>query len=478
MLFASHEFIFFFLPTVLLGYWLLAGRSDALTRVWLVLASLFFYGWWDAQYVPLLVGSILFNFFVGRMILGRPLGSNAARLWMILGVAGNLALLGYFKYANFFLDNLNLAYDTGLRIEEIILPLGISFFTFTQIAYLVDCWRGQAKRDDLSSYAFFVTFFPHLLAGPILHHAAIMPQVQRFARDRFSADLALGLTIFAFGLFKKVMLADSVAAYGAEFFNELEPNQPPPGFFLAWQIALASGLQLYFDFSGYSDMAIGLARMFGVNFPINFHSPFKATSMLDYWRRWHITLTNFLRHYLFHPMGGTRKGALRGYINIFIVMFVTGVWHGAGWTFAVWGAVNGVLMVINMLWLNVCKNGYARPLPPFFAWLLTFIVLFTARMIYFSPDMNTAFSVIGSMYGLHGWGETGSLTGWILCALLLAIALGLPNVLEMTGYQGMKPASPWLEWSLRRRWGLMTGAALGISALFFIWAAEFLYFQF
>jgi D-alanyl-lipoteichoic acid acyltransferase DltB (MBOAT superfamily) len=300
MLFNSYEFLFLFLPITLLGFHLIGKQGHHRVAIaWLVGASLFFYGWWNPAYLNLMLFSILFNYSIGISLsstLGRKLSSKTI---LTIGVATNLAVLGYYKYANFFVDNLNALSDSNLILHKVILPLAISFFTFQQIAYLVDAYRGKAREYSFLHYCLFVTFFPQLIAGPIVHHKDMLPQ---FAKDAVyklrSKNLAIGITIFTLGLFKKVVLADGVSVYATPVFNAAEAGMILT-FFEAWTGALAYTFQLYFDFSGYSDMAIGIARMFGIRLPLNFNSPYKATSIIDFWRRWHITLSRFLRDYLY-----------------------------------------------------------------------------------------------------------------------------------------------------------------------------------
>jgi D-alanyl-lipoteichoic acid acyltransferase DltB (MBOAT superfamily) len=399
VLFNSFAFIGLFLPVTLLGFFLIARRSTRLAALWLGLASLFFYGWWDARYVGLLLASITGNYLVGRAILrARECGAReASKAWLVLGIAANLALLFYFKYADFFISTLNAALDTGLPLLHLVLPLGISFFTFTQIAFLVDTARGEAKEYDPVHYLFFVTNYPHLIAGPILHHKEVMPQFEDPRCYRVSwEDVAVGLTIFAIGLAKKVLIADEIAQYVSPVFDDTRD----PHFFLAWGAVLAYTLQLYFDFSGYSDMAIGLARMFGVRFPLNFDSPYKARSVIDFWRRWHMTLSRFLRDYLYVPLGGNRLGRVRRHVNLFVTMLLGGLWHGAGWTFVVWGALHGLYLIVNHGWRAL--RGPAAGPAGIWAWGLTFLAVMVGWVFFRARDLSVAFDMLQGMAGLNG----------------------------------------------------------------------------
>jgi D-alanyl-lipoteichoic acid acyltransferase DltB (MBOAT superfamily) len=317
-------------------------------------------------------------------------------------------VLGYFKYANFFLDNANALFGTGLSLGEIILPLGISFFTFTQIAFLVDAWQGKAEEYSLTHYALFVTYFPHLIAGPILHHREMMPQFQLAETYRPHYDkLAAGLTIFVIGLFKKVILADGVAVYVAPVFEA-----PAAGvtltFLEAWCGALAYTFQLYFDFSGYSDMAVGLSLMCGIRLPINFHSPYQAVNIIEFWRRWHMTLSRFLRDYLYFPLGGNRRGPARRYLNLLVTMLLGGLWHGAAWTFVVWGGLHGAYLVVNHAW-RALRARLGHDLSRSTPWgraagcLVTFVAVVAGWVVFRADSLEAAASILRAMAGLNGF---------------------------------------------------------------------------
>jgi alginate O-acetyltransferase complex protein AlgI len=347
MLFNSYTFIFIFLPITLLVFFSIGGKGHhRIAIAWLVAASLFFYGWWNPAYLSLILGSILFNYAVGVALSNLQAQSSASHLTkkiiLSFGILVNLFLLAYFKYANFFVDNLNSLSGSNFHLQTIILPLAISFFTFQQITYLVDAYKGETREYNFLHYCLFVTFFPQLIAGPIVHHREMLPQFVKNTIYKFNHQhLAIGLTIFFIGLFKKVVLADGVAVYATPVFEAAEQGVMLT-FFEAWAGALAYTFQLYFDFSGYSDMAIGIARMFGIRLPLNFNSPYKSVNIIEFWRRWHITLSRFLRDYLYIPLGGNRKGKFRRYINLMITMLLGGLWHG---------------------WLDICYVGS-------FAWFL------------------------------------------------------------------------------------------------------------
>ena len=350
MLFNSPEFLFLFFPLTVVCFWMLAHYvSHKVAAGWLALCSLFFYGWWDSRYISLLLSSIVFNYGMG-LCIGRAKRDGYSGAVLFMAVAANLGLLGLFKYADFFLSTSNAFAGTTFVLPHYILPLGISFFTFTQIAFLVDVHRGVAKEYSPVHYLLFVTYFPHLIAGPILHHKEMMPQ---FASVRTyspqARSVALGLFLFSMGLFKKTVLADTVAPYATAVFTAADSGATV-GFVQGWEGALAYTLQLYFDFSGYVDMAIGASKILGIDLPINFNSPYKAVNISDFWRRWHMTLGRFFKDYVYIPLGGNRKGLHRAQLNIVAVMLLSGLWHGAGWTFIIWGAMHAAMSVTNNYW--------------------------------------------------------------------------------------------------------------------------------
>src|SRR6195952_4363496 len=370
MLFNSYAFIFLFLPVVLAGYFAFGRGSQLAPVVWLALASLAFYSLGNCQYVPLLMTSIAFNYGVGYLLITRDLRPKTRFAVLAAGVAGDLLVLGIFKYAGFLAANFNALFSTH-AVVHILLPVGISFYTFTQIAFLVDAYRGQVARYALPHYALFVTYFPHLIAGPILHHRDMIPQFERAEAKRPDPHLILcGLIIFAIGLFKKTCLADGIQPLVGPVFG---PGSPT--FDQAWIGALAYTFQLYFDFSGYSDMAIGISLMFGIFLPLNFNSPYKATSIIDFCRRWHMTLSQFLRDYLYISLGGNRRGRILRYVNLMITMLLGGLWHGAAWTFVVWGALHGAYLCINHAWSHFSPGTVERMARPakFAGFVLTFL---------------------------------------------------------------------------------------------------------
>ena len=513
MLFNSYVFIFCFLPITLIGFFLLGRTSHRLAALWLAAASLFFYGWWDERYVGLLLASIAFNFGAGFLI-GRSVaqqnGTSAHRSKIMLAsaITVNLILLVYFKYANFFVDNLNQLTGSAWTLANVVLPLGISFFTFTQIAFLVDTYQGKVKEFNFVHYALFVTYFPHLIAGPVLHHKQMMPQFRNPDTYRISLEnFNIGLTIFIIGLAKKVLLADQFALYANPVFNAVALGGEPK-LFEAWIGALAYAFQLYFDFSGYSDMAIGLSRMFNVKLPLNFDSPYKAPNIIEFWRRWHMTLSTFLRDYLYVPLGGSRKGVPRRYANLMLTMLLGGLWHGAGWTFVLWGGLHGVYLVINHGWRKLTgSDGSATGWRAVAGIGLTFVVVVVAWVPFRAPDLDAALRMWAGMVGANGVSLPPGLASRLpeifstravfegltpLAALatrdvLLAIPLGLAVVWGLpNAQQWMSRYDPaWdpvpvsrLTWRLSKGYGVAAGVLFALSLLMLTRESAFLYFQF
>ncbi|MEK7794329.1 MAG: MBOAT family protein [Candidatus Hydrogenedentota bacterium] len=440
MLFNSYTFILVFLPCVILGFMAvgrLAGSRGAI--VWLILASLFFYGYWNPIYLWLIAGTILANYAAGR-----ALDRWRSRALLGAAIAGNLALLGYFKYANFFVDTFNGATGAGMYLAPIVLPLGISFFTFQKIAYLVDSYRGLNPKHNLLHYSMFVTFFPQLLSGPIVHPSEILPQCVGKARMRVTAeDLAVGVTIFIMGLTKKVAIADRISEYANTVFDAAASGTAP-SLADAWVGALVYSLQLYFDFSGYSDMAIGLARIFGILLPLNFNSPYKSESIIDFWRRWHMTLSRFLREYLYIPLGGNRKGETRRYVNLMITMLLGGLWHGAAWNFVLWGGLNGIFLCINTLWRALRKDkSPPSPTGRALSMLLTFVCVVMVRVFFRAESFPAAIAVLRGMTGFEGVSLATQFNyrAFVWVAALLPAVWFLPNVQQV-----MADAKPVLEW--------------------------------
>lgn len=518
MLFNSYLFLLVFLPVTVLGFYGIGARGHHhIALSWLVGASLVFYGYWNPAYLGLILGSMLFNFACG-VALGSSETKNP-RLLLTVGVGCNLLALGYFKYANFFIDNANLFLEAGWTFEKVVLPLGISFFTFTQIAYLVDAYRQEVRELSFLRYALFVTFFPHLIAGPVLHHSQIMPRFAQAATYRLNwVNLAAGIGLFTLGLFKKVVIADGVAQYASPVFSgAVSANDIQ--FLEGWGGAFAYTFQLYFDFSGYSDMALGLALMFNVPLPINFNSPYRAASLIEFWRRWHMTLSRFLRDYLYIPLGGSRKGTARRYANLMLTMLLGGVWHGAGWTYVIWGAIHGLGLAINHIWHEQSgglreRFPRLRPIGHFLGLLLTFLLVTAAWVIFRAENMDVAQRILAGMAGQNGvylpqswssalaflegaavfsdkdgqvFGQFGDIKGYHWLLLLLLWVWLLPSSWSLFASLNEKTGLPVIHHPTRRRrwhwrpdtrWSVLLGFVLVVSMLHMSRVSEFLYFQF
>lgn len=404
MLFNSYEFIFGFLPAALAGFFFFARFGTNYAALWLALASVFFYGYWNPKFVALLIASVAFNYAAGYLIAKSHQPIRLATT--AFAVVVNLGVLGYFKYANFFLAAVSDISGTQWGALSIILPLGISFFTFTQIAFLVDAYRNIAREYSPVHYLLFVTFFPHLIAGPLLHHKQMMPQFAEQATYKINwENIAAGIVIFTIGLAKKVLIADNLAPTADRIFASAHSGAAVT-FFDAWAGALAYTFQLYFDFSGYSDMAIGLGLLFNIRLPLNFDAPYRSLNIADFWKRWHISLSTFLRDYLYIPLGGNRKGEPRRYLNLLITMVLGGLWHGANWTFVIWGALHGIFLSLNYLWRSVKVRFGFQPsnsrLNSFFAWLLTFLCVCIAWVFFRAETVADARSILTGMAGMNG----------------------------------------------------------------------------
>jgi D-alanyl-lipoteichoic acid acyltransferase DltB (MBOAT superfamily) len=498
VLFNSYTFLFVFLPATLAVFALARLRAPDLALSALTLASLAFYGYWDPRFLALLLGSAAMNFGFGRLL--ETLAPGRRRAALAAGVTANLALLGWFKYAGFLTANLA-ALGAPTPMLSIALPIGISFFTFQQIAYLVDVARGVSDRYGPRDYLLFVAFFPQLIAGPIVHHREMMPQL-RAAEGPQARDVAIGLSLFAAGLFKKVALADSFAPFASPVFAAADAGLAVTAA-EAWGAALAYALQLYFDFSGYSDMALGLARLFGVRLPLNFDSPYQATSIIDFWRRWHITLSRFLRDYLYVPLGGNRRGPLRRHVNLMITMVLGGFWHGAGWGFVIWGAIHGACLVINHLWRRIAPRTGLGPATanPWVGRLLTFAVVVVALVFFRATTLGGALTMLSAMVGASAEGAVLHVDAesWRQGALAIAGGLALcwfaPTVNDLLlrddpWYGGERAAPSVLEaaaaggpgrrlvWRPSLIWLAPFAAMFAVSALMASSISEFLYFQF
>jgi alginate O-acetyltransferase complex protein AlgI len=545
MLFNSNEFILAFLPVTLAGFFGLGMISRTAALRWVIFASLVFYALWRPLNVLIIAPSILINYILARSLHRLATDERryrSARLLLLLGIAFNIAFLGYFKYVDFGVSTINDIFGTSLVLTHVVLPLGISFITFQKIAFLIDVHAGRVRSFALQDYCLFVLFFPQLIAGPIVHYREMMPQFHsapcRFDKENF----AVGLTLLFFGLFKKVVLADHIAAVVTPIYNQAASGVGT-SLLLAWAAAIGFTLQIYFDFSGYTDMALGAARLFGIRLPQNFNSPLKASSIIDFWLRWHMTLTRFLTAYIYNPLTLwlTRRWLAKGirglagpsttigafaYLLMFpllVTMFLSGLWHGAGYGFAVWGLIHGFYLTINHAWRLIRpqlwpdRASYERVMHPI-GCLLTFVAVAVAMIFFRSPTITSATDLLKGLIGLNGvvlpqaiydhlgplagwlhragvtsvapelWSgkEFGGMMMWILVSML--IALGFPNTLQILArYEpalGVKPPTADLadrsigEWNSSFPWAIGVSIVAAIAMFSLGGPSEFLYWQF
>jgi D-alanyl-lipoteichoic acid acyltransferase DltB (MBOAT superfamily) len=483
MVFNSYSFIAFFLPVTLFGFYFFSRKSRQWATVWLVMASLFFYGSWDYRFIPILLTSIFINYSVCKQILSAT--RTSGRWWLIASITFNLSLLGFIKYVNFFIVSLNDVTSGNLPLLNIILPIGISFFTFTQISFLVDAYHGKIKELNFTHYLLFASYFPYIVAGPILHHQEMLPQFSDPAHYQVKANnFAIGISIFVFGLGKKLLIADNLASVINPLFAAGDPH-----FFQAWLGMLAYTLQLYFDFSGYSDMAIGVSRLMGFRIPINFNSPYKATSVSDFWQRWHISLSRFLRNYLYIPLGGNRRGQLQRYRNLILTMLLGGLWHGANWTFVIWGGLHGLYLCVQHGWQYSLRNTYRQPtqLSNTINRMITFIVVMIAWCFFRAPDVASALKVLAGMVGNNGFSPVTEIDAFGSIMLLIGafVAFYMPNTNELFLFTGkeheVKLTSPSIvavKWSANVPWGLAIGCIFALCILSIERTSDFIYAQF
>ena len=539
MLFNSYEFIFVFLPVTLAGFFLLGLSSRNLALGWIVVASVAFYAWWRPINVLIIAPSILVNFVLARWLLRLTTDktrAGLARLVLLLGIAFNVAFLGYFKYVNFLATAANDVVGTNFVLTQIVLPLGISFITFQKIAFLIDVHGGRIPSFSLREYCLFVLFFPQLIAGPIVHYREMMPQFQQAPCRWDKENIAVGLSLFVFGLFKKVVLADGISEHVSPIY-ELATAGSEITLLPAWIAAVGFTLQIYFDFSGYSDMALGLARFFGVRLPANFDSPLKATNIIDFWLRWHMTLTRFLTAYLYNPLAlwltrrrmakglpglGGRAPSVGAFLQLLagptlLTMFVSGLWHGAGYLFILWGLLHGVYLSANHAWRIFGprswsnKETYDRFMRPT-GLVITFLSVAVAMVLFRSTNAEAAKELLQGMVGLNGislpqqiYVQLGPLKGLLHASTsmsaqefvlamtwlgtLLLIALLLPNTLQlMARYEPAlgvlsKPAAPLsllraLDWTPTVPWAVAMSSLVVAAVLRLGGKSEFLYWQF
>lgn len=504
MLFNSYIYIFLFLPVTLSGFYLIARRGGPTAAIaWLIAMSFVFYGLWNPDYVLLLAGSIGFNYVCGKYLVDAD-GHGGALPALLIGITANLALLGYFKYIGFFADIANVLIGTAFSMDTIILPLAISFFTFQQIAYLVDAYKGEISGSGFLHYCLFVTFFPQLIAGPIVHYKETMPQFQEAGIFRFLPfNLALGSAFFILGLFKKVVIADSLSAYVTPAFTMAAAGQDP-GFALSWLGAFAFSLQVYFDFSGYTDMAIGAALMLGIHLPANFFSPYKASSITELWRRWHMTLTRFIREYIFMPISlrfarfSLKLNAspwllqlLANVLPLLIAFVLVGLWHGAGWNWILFGLLQGVLLSVHALWQELQRTTPLKKvkIPTSLAFTMT-LLIWVWSMVLFRTDslpaaqlmFNAMLDVSALTQGIDGLYQA---VGTVLAIYILVLVL--PNTEQLFHAHRPRLAEKPLEkkrtasrltWSESPAWALALAVMFFIAVILMTREVQFIYFQF
>jgi alginate O-acetyltransferase complex protein AlgI len=497
MLFNSYQFLFAFLPITLIGFFALARINRVWAAAWLALASLVFYGYWSVKYLPLLLGSVTFNFICGRALTQQAQARRGKAL-LAVGIAANLLLLGFYKYANFFMSSVNDIAGFHLPVLAIVLPIGISFFTFTQIAFLVDAHRGIAREYSFTHYLLFATYFPHLIAGPILHHTEIMPQFESRMPYRFSSrSFAIGITVFTIGLAKKVLVADHFGFTASPVFDAAHAGDAIP-LTAAWVGVLSYSFQLYFDFSGYTDMAIGISKLFGVDLPINFYSPYKSASIIEFWQRWHMTLSRFLRDYLYIPMGGNRKGTFRRYLNLMLTMLLGGLWHGANYTFLLWGGLHGLYLAANHGFRSLrrrARNADGVPALRATAAAIasraaTFLCVSVAWVFFRANDLGAASNLLRGILGLSGLtvhpraGATQQLLVRSLpefAAVFLAggvLVWAMPNTRQITDRLERALDDPATKRFFLRIVPAAAGVVLALAVLEMRKVSSFLYFQF
>jgi len=543
MLFNSTEFLFVFLPITLAGFYLLGSVSRSSAIRWLILASLVFYAWWRPVNVLIIAPSMVVNYFIARILLwlnenkGSP---RASKMVLLLGISFNVVFLGIFKYTDFVTGTINDVFGANLVLRHIILPLGISFITFQKIAFLVDVQAGRVRSFTFQDYCTFVLFFPQLIAGPIVHFREMMPQFHAISCRFDKENFAVGLTLLSFGLFKKIIFADKIALLVTPLYQQAA-TEGGTSFLMAWMAAIGFTLQIYFDFSAYTDMALGLARFFGIRLPQNFDSPLRASSIIDFWLRWHMTLTRFLTAYIYNPiqLWLTRRRLAKGQrgfggpnpqVGAFLLllmfptmltMFVSGVWHGAGYGFIVFGLLHGLYLTINHGWRVVAaklwpdRKSYVRVMKPV-GWVLTFASVATAMVFFRSPTMTSAIDIVKGLMGLNGvalpqalvdqpgplhavlrglgvvaakswsFADFSQLAIWIF--VLMAVALGCPNTIRiMSHYEpalGVKPRPTthgierFLEWNASLPWAITVSGIAAIAIVSIRGPSEFLYWQF
>ena len=475
MVFSSYVFVAAFLPAVLIIYYLLSKlKSGVYQRLFLIAASMFFYGYFNPSYLPIIILSIAVNYCFA---IGVQRGGRAKKPIFIIGVLFNVFLLGYFKYYDFFIENINAVFSSSFTLRHIVLPLGISFFTFQQLSFLISVYKGEEKVGQLLDYSLFISFFPQLVAGPIVLYSEMMPQFKDESRRYFSTEnFSAGLYLFAIGLFKKAYIADTLAVFADNGFG-----LTGLGFIPAWATALSYTLQLYFDFSGYSDMAVGLGRMFNIDIPFNFDSPFKSQSITEFWRRWNITLGRALGTYIYKPLGGNRKGRGRTYLNLFATFFISGLWHGAAWTFVIWGCLHGLVTVIER---TMKEHKLAQNVPSWLRVAVTFVIAVVLFVIFRADGMEQAGRMYSQMidFAHPGFSQLASVVGVGVLNFPAAIdyvyILGMHAVLLFIVFRAENSKGMYQKFKRTPATAAYAAVAVAISLLTLSRQSVFIYFNF
>lgn len=493
MQFNSLIFIYCFLPiTLFIFYYLKSIRNQKLTVYWLIFASCFFYAWFSIKYLMLILSITSVNYFIGKKLYSTTLHQKLIqKTTLIIGLSINLLPLAWLKYKNFLIENYNYIFNTQHSLFELILPLGISFFTFQNITYLVDSYQKKTAPYCFKDFVLYIVYFPQLVAGPIVHHSDLIPQIQTIATSNLKPKtISSGIILFLCGLIKKICISDTLAEWANVTFQLAETQEAVLGTLQSWSGAISFSLQIYFDFSGYTDMALGLAMMMGIILPNNFNSPCQATSIIEFWRRWHITLSTFLRDYVYIPLGGNRKGSTRRYINLMATMLIGGLWHGAAWSFILWGGLHGLYLCINHLWQKICTTfevGFISTKSyKVLCWIITHLSVLIAWVFFRAENSSSAFKMLKSMFGLSAT-TGGKIETWQLLFIISALlfVLSLPNSVRLLrGHLSPHQASAMiLDKITHSLWGgVIAGIILGSTIIFQnlknIDVTPFIYFQF
>lgn len=477
MIFSSYEFIYIFLPITLIVYFILAKLNNRkIQHQFLIVMSLVFYSWFNISYLWIILFSIIFNYTMAILIDKFNKNYLNKKIIFIIGISGNVLLLGYFKYYDFFMSNINYIFNSQYNIKNILLPLGISFFTFQQISFLLSCYRGEEKISDFTEYCLFVTFFPQLVAGPMVLYSEMIHQFKEESRRYINWDnIAAGLYIFSIGLFKKIVIADTLSLWANNGFE----NVSNLGFLAGWATVISYTFQVYFDFSGYSDMAIGLSKMINIDLPINFNSPYKSRNIGEFWRRWHITLGRALSNYIYIPLGGNRKGELKTYRNLVITFLVSGLWHGASWLFIFWGAIHGLANIVQRIW----KKSKLQ-LPKGISVFITFIFINFTWILFRAENFNQAKKVFKAMLSFKALNimQVGELfyDGMMSLPLLLGSLVILSTLIILLVIVFWAPNSLYFmnRFKMDNKRIIITASLLYISTICLSRVSAFIYFNF